>query len=157
MNELDAPSAERPELCRALPQRNLDQQEVRYVVHPLHAQDLYLANQIIPEGTFGLEGEAVAAVGAYALKEGQQPKTQVFLLRQTGPEAAKRAMEKLRKLRSDWGDELLQEDPQVIFRVGEDNFCSMALKGNLMAAVFFAPDRKAAVDLLDETLRRASE
>jgi len=157
MEQLDAPSAERPALCRALPPENLDEQSVRYVMHPLHAHGLYLANQIIPEGTFGLEGEAVAAVGSYTLQEDQQTSTKVFLLRQTSADAAEEVRDALRKLRSDWGDELVQEDPHLVFKAGDGNFCSIGTRGQVLTAVFFAPDRQTAVELIENTLQRASE
>lgn len=152
VENLGAEPAPRPDICRQLPEENLDKESVMFVRNYLHIQNLYMSEKIIPEGTLGLSGSAVGAYGAYPIRDDNR-KTSVMLVEHPDETSAEDALSSLQSLREEWGDEKVTSAPYPIFRVEQGNVCAMGTSGRRFAAVFFAPSVNVASRLLESALK----
>jgi len=153
---LKAKAAARPLICRELPQRNLDEQSVRFARDPIHLHDIYISEQMVPDGTFGLTGSVQAAYGAYGPRQDGR-RTGLILIEYADADAALVAASRLTALREDWGDKQVQADPYAVFKVKEGNFCAVGTLGRRLAAVFFAPSAEEAARLVHAALKRGAD
>jgi hypothetical protein len=148
---LDAEAAPGPQICRRLPRKGLRPQSVLFMRDQAPLYDVVLADEWIPEGTFGSEAGAVGAYGVYELREDDRP-AGLLLVRHPGAEAAADAVERLAALRREWGDEQIGDEPYAVFRAGEGNYCAVGSAGRYFAAAFYMPAAEEAADLVRRAL-----
>ncbi len=162
LEALDEPPAPRPAICRRLPRGGLRAQTVLFMRDEMPLYDVYLADEFIPEGTWGFGRGAVGAYGQYDLEGApapagagwgarRKPPGLVLIRYRDGASAAATA-ERLAEVRAEWGDEMVQEAPVRVFRAGEADFCAVAARGAYMAAAFFIPSKEAAERLVQDGL-----
>ena len=154
LDRLQAAAAPRPEICRKLPRAGLQPDTVRFARHAMHLQDVYLSDRYIPAKAFGLTGGAVAACGAYGLREDGRD-SYILLVQHPSREAALSGSERMVEVREGWGETPTDKDGYTVFQAGEADFCAMGTAGSYFAAAFIAPDANAALQLLKETLNSA--
>ncbi len=152
LEALDAEPASRPEICRRLPEGDLKTAEVLFMRDAAPLFNVKLAENWIPDGTFGITGGAVGAYGPYDVRSDDLPAA-LLLVRHPRPAPAREAAERLAKLRREWGDEEVAGQPWVVFRASEANYCAIGREGDLFGAAFFMPTRQAAEELLERALR----
>jgi len=148
---LDEPPAERPAICRRLPADGLDPTSVVFLRDELPLFNLYLAEEFIPDGTFGIGDGAVAAYGVYDLRQDDRP-AGLMLVEHATAEAAGAAASRLAELRRGWGEEQVTAVPFVVFEAGEGDYCAVGSSGKLFAAAFFMPSAEAGANLVRRAL-----
>lgn len=151
LSRIDTKPAPRPEICRRLPQQKLIRESVRFARDFLVLQDVALTERLMPDGTLGITGGAVAACGAYELRKDSR-ETWVLLVRHLSAGAAKAAAGRLEKVRAGWGDKRLRDSGPEVFEGAGEDFCAFEARGRDFAAVFFAPDAVTATKLLRKAL-----
>ncbi len=55
-------------------------------------------------------------------------------------------------MRRDWGEEQVRDEPYIVFRAGQDNYCAIGSRGPYFGAAFFMPTAEAGARLLAECL-----
>jgi len=147
---LEAEPAPRPEICRELPRENLDELNVVFMRDAAPLFNIKLADKWIEDGTFGIAEGAVGAYGPYNLRADDKP-AGLLLVRHTDEQAPPAAAKRLADQRREWGDELVADEPYIVFKAGEDNYCVIGTSGAYFAAAFYMPTRQAG-----ERLARAA-
>ncbi len=148
---LNEPPAKRPAVCRRLPAEGLDSDSVVFLRDELALFNLRLADEYIPDGTFGIDQGAVAAYGAYDLRQDDKP-AGLLLVEHASAQAAAEAVSRLAQVRADWGEEQAAVEPFLVFKAAEGNYCAIGSSGKLFAAAFFVPSAEAGMALVRKAL-----
>ena len=150
LESVGARSAARPEVCRRLPADGLAPNTVRYMLAPVHLQDLYVEDDVIE--TLHLDGKAKAAYGAYGKGAGGVPAGLVLVqyASEGQAEAARRAYA---QLLSGKGHRAESGQGAELFTLGEGHFSAMGSAGTFFAVSLSVPGAERAVGLVLAALK----
>ena len=154
LDALEEAPSRRPAICRALPRERLDEFSVVFMRDELPLNDIYLADEAVPDGTLGIGGGAVGAYGRYDLRGDRKP---AGLLLVEHPDAAAAsaaaAADRFARLRRQWGEAEGADGAHVTFRAADDSYCVIASAGRRFAAAFFMPSAEAGAALVSRALQ----
>lgn len=151
LEALDEETAPWPAICRRLPTEGLDTMSVVFMRDEMALFDLYLADSFIPDGTLGITGGAVAAYGVYSVRADSKP-AGLLLVEHPTAQAARDAVSRLAELRSGWGEERVAEEPYLVFKAEEADYCVIGSQGRRFAAALFSPSVGGGMDLLGRAI-----
>jgi ferredoxin len=152
LDALGEKPAPEPDICRRLPREKLDPSSILFLRDEAPLFNLKLADQWIPDGTFGIAGGGVAAYGAYALRsDGKQ--TGLLLVQHGSASAAREAVDRLTKLLASWGEKQTAQEPCAVFEAGAGDYCAIGSLEGRFATAFHAPSPEAGRDLVQAALR----
>jgi len=152
LQALEAEPAPRPEICRELPRKNLDELNVVFMRDAAALFNIKLADNWLEDGTFGITGGAVGAYGPYDVREDDTP-AGLLLVRHAHEQAPGAAAKRLADQRREWGDEVVGEDLYTVFKAGEGNYCVIGTGAAYFAAAFYMPTREAGEWLVRTALK----
>ena len=152
VDALGEPPAERPDICRRLPTDGLDAGSVLYMRDEAPLWNLDLAEQSIPDGTFGIAPGGQAAYGVYKLRSDSKPAA-LLLVSYPDESRARDAAARLAGARAKWGNQRVTETPWTVFKAADDSYGAIGARGSLLAAAFYMPTPETAVKLVGEGLR----
>ncbi len=145
--------APRPAICHRLPPDGLDAASVVFMRDEMALFDLRLADDFIPDGTFGIADGAVAAYGVYDLAGvGRKPAGLLFV-EHASATRAREAVSRLAEVRSGWGEERVSGQPFDVFKAADGSYCVMGSEGRHFAAAFFMPSPEAGAALIAGALQ----
>jgi ferredoxin len=150
LNEKPAP---RPAVCRRLPAEGLDPMSVVFMRDEKPLFNIRLADNFIPDETWGFGTGAIGAYGAYPALRKDDRHAGLLLIEYGSPQAAAGAAAGLVKLRAGWGEQETQKEPYAVMKAGEGNYCVIGAQGRDFAAAFFMPAPEAGLDLVGRALR----
>jgi len=146
LNEKPAP---RPAICRRLPAEGLDPMSVVFMRDEKPLFNIRLADNFIPDETWGFTAGSVGAYGAYPALRKDDRRAGLLLIEYASAQAAAEAAARLVKLRLGWGEGETQKEPYIVIKAGDGSFCVIGTRGRDLAAAFFMPSPDKGIELVN--------